>query len=139
MRYVLDSSVALKWVLPEPDAARAVLLRQAMLAGRHDLIAPDIFAVEVAHALTKAERRRQILPGEAVVKIADIFRTAPLLETYLPLLPRAVELAAQARIGVYDCLYVALAEREGCALVTADERLKRALPGSAVLALDDVP
>jgi predicted nucleic acid-binding protein len=139
MRYVLDSSVALKWVLPEPDAARAVLIRQAMLAGRHDLIAPDIFAVEVAHALTKAERRRQILSGEAVVKMADIFRTAPLLDPYLPLLPRAVELASQARIGVYDCLYVALAEREGCALVTADERLKRALPGSAVLALDEVP
>ena len=28
-----------------------------------------------------------------------------------------------ARIGVYDCLYVALAEREACELVTADLRL----------------
>jgi predicted nucleic acid-binding protein len=27
------------------------------------------------------------------------------------------------RIGVYDCLYVALAEREGCELVTADDKL----------------
>jgi predicted nucleic acid-binding protein len=27
------------------------------------------------------------------------------------------------RIGVYDCLHVALAEREGCDLVTADDRL----------------
>ena len=31
------------------------------------------------------------------------------------------------RIGVYDCLYVALAEREGCTLLTADDRLARAL------------
>jgi predicted nucleic acid-binding protein len=31
------------------------------------------------------------------------------------------------RIGVYDCLYVALAEREGCELVTADGRLVRNL------------
>jgi predicted nucleic acid-binding protein len=31
------------------------------------------------------------------------------------------------RIGVYDCLYAALAEREGCALLTADDRLARAL------------
>ncbi len=27
------------------------------------------------------------------------------------------------RVGVYDCLYVALAERERCELVTADTRL----------------
>ena len=27
------------------------------------------------------------------------------------------------RIGVYDCLYVALAERRKCKLVTADDRL----------------
>ncbi len=31
------------------------------------------------------------------------------------------------RIGVYDCLYVALAEREGCEFITADDRLVRAL------------
>jgi predicted nucleic acid-binding protein len=28
---------------------------------------------------------------------------------------------------VYDCLYVALAEREGCEVVTADDRLVRSL------------
>jgi len=28
---------------------------------------------------------------------------------------------------VYDCLYVALAEREGCEFVTADDRLVRNL------------
>ena len=27
------------------------------------------------------------------------------------------------RVGVYDCIYVALAEQEGCELVTADDRL----------------
>ena len=31
------------------------------------------------------------------------------------------------RIGVYDCLYVALAEQEKCELVTADTTLVRAL------------
>ena len=33
----------------------------------------------------------------------------------------------RARIGVYDCLYVALAERDGCELLTADDRLVRVL------------
>jgi predicted nucleic acid-binding protein len=72
----------------------------------------------------KAERRRLFPHGEAIPKLADILRTLPLLQPILPdLLPRAAAIASQARIGIYDCLYVALAEREGCQLVTADDRL----------------
>jgi hypothetical protein len=36
---------------------------------------------------------------------------------------RAADISSTSREGVYDCLYVALAEREGCELVTADSRL----------------
>jgi len=36
---------------------------------------------------------------------------------------RAYEISSQTRHGFYDCLYVALAEREGCELLTADQRL----------------
>ncbi|HVA51027.1 MAG TPA: type II toxin-antitoxin system VapC family toxin [Pirellulales bacterium] len=60
MKYVLDSSVALKWVLPEPDSAKAMQLRTDFQNRVHDLVAPNIFYVEVAHALTRAERQRRI-------------------------------------------------------------------------------
>ena len=56
MKYVLDSSVALKWVLPEPDSAKAKQLRDDYVNGTHELIAPNIFYVEAAHALTRASR-----------------------------------------------------------------------------------
>jgi predicted nucleic acid-binding protein len=56
-----------------------------------------------------------------------VLATPPDLHTYLPLLPRAFAIASQFRVGVYDCLYVALAEREGCELVTADDRLVKTL------------
>lgn len=48
----------------------------------------------------------------------------------LPQLSRAVGIASQMRCGVYDCLYVALAEREGCELVTADDKLVKSLKQS---------
>ena len=73
MKYVLDSCVALKWVLPEPDAAAAAKVRDEFRRGGHELIAPDIFAVEVAHNLAKSERRGIIPPGEGAIKLADIF------------------------------------------------------------------
>ena len=128
MRYVLDASVALKWVLPEPDSGKADLLRAEYRAGLHQFLAPDVFPIEVAHARARAERRNIISPPQGAVLLADILTTLPALQPSLPdLLPRAFGISSQARIGVYDCLYVALAEREQCELVTADDRLVRAL------------
>ncbi len=127
MRYVLDASVALKWVLPEADAAKAIALRQDYRNGTHELLAPDIFPVEVAHGLARAERRRIIRPPQGLALLTDVMLTPPQFYVYLPLLLRAFNIASQARVGVYDCLYVALAEREGCGFIKADDRLVRNL------------
>jgi predicted nucleic acid-binding protein len=128
MTYVSDASVAVKWVLNEPDSSRALRLRDDFDAGLVELLAVDIFPAEVGHALAKAERRKIIPVGIGIVHLADVLRTLPRLYPSLPdLLPRAFAIASQFRIGVYDCLYVALAEREGCELVTADDKLVKTL------------
>ncbi len=127
MKCVLDSCVAIKWVLPEPDTPKAVRIRTEFRRGQYELLAPSIYPVEVAHALARAERRGLIQPPLGTRRLASVLHTLPALYPYLPLLPRAFAIASQARIGVYDCLYVALAEREGCQLLTADDRLMRAL------------
>ncbi|MEX0585443.1 MAG: type II toxin-antitoxin system VapC family toxin [Pirellulales bacterium] len=127
MIYVLDSNIALKWALPEPDSARAILLRDRLRQGVVELLAPDFFPLEVAHALARAERRGIIQPPQGAQLLTDLLAARPQLHPSLPLLPRAFELASSARIGVYDCAYVALAEQEQCELVTADARLLNAL------------
>src|SRR5947209_571686 len=55
-------------VLPEPDAAKAIRIRDKFAQGLHQLLSPDIFPVEVAHILTKSERRGILQPGEGVKK-----------------------------------------------------------------------
>jgi predicted nucleic acid-binding protein len=127
MRYVLDSSVAFKWVLAEPLSGKAQTLRDEFRKRAHELIVPDIFAVEVMHALTKAERQGRISPPQGGLLWADVMTTPPQSFPSLPLIPRAYQIASAARIGVYDCVYVALAEREVCPLITADDRLVKAL------------
>ena len=127
MKYVLDSNVALKWVLRESDSDRARQLRADSQNQIHELLAPDIFPIEVAHALARSERRGIITPAQGPIFLADILTSQPRLEPYIPLLWRAYAISSQARIGVYDCLYVALAEQQGCQLVTADDRLVRTL------------
>jgi predicted nucleic acid-binding protein len=141
MKYVLDSSVALKWVLPEADTPKAVRLRNEYRLGLHELLAPDVFPIEVAHNIAKSERRGIIPPGLGARRLNSVLSNAPALLGYIPLLPRAFAIASAARIGVYDCLYVALAEREGCDLLTADARLIRSLQPtfSFITSLDSLP
>src|SRR3954452_20231003 len=111
MRYVVDSSVGFKWAVVEVGTPGARQLRDDYRAGIHELIAPDIFPVEIAHALTRAERQKRITPTEGARFLTDIFKTLPPLVSYLSLLSRAYEISSAMRVGVYDCLYVALAER----------------------------
>jgi len=127
MKYVLDSSVGFKWAIVEHDTAKARKLRDDFQAGLLDLDAPDIFPIEIAHALTRAERQGRITPQQGAQLLIAILKTLPALHPYLPFLPRAYEISSAHRIGVYDCLYVALAEREKCDLVTADDKLVKNL------------
>ena len=129
MRCVLDASVALKWVLSEEHSDFANALREQHRNGVCTFIAPDIFPLEVAHALTRAERKGLLQPPEASILTADILTTPPALHSSIDLLTRALEISSQMRVGIYDCLYVALAEDEGCELVSADEKLLVSLPG----------
>jgi predicted nucleic acid-binding protein len=141
MKYVLDSSVAFKWAIVENHTTEARALRDRFVGGHLELLAPDVFAIELGHALTKAQRQGRITAAEGRQFFADLLTTAPALIPSMPLLPRAYAIAAQMRIGIYDCLYVALAEREQCTFVTADERLIRALQADypLVVGLTAVP
>jgi predicted nucleic acid-binding protein len=123
MIYVWDSCVGFKWLVVEQETDKARKLRDEYRQAVHQLLAPDVFPVEVAHALTRAERQGRITPAEGAQLMIDMLNTLPQLFPSLPLLPRAYQISSAARIGIYDCLYVALAEQEGCELVTTDARL----------------
>jgi predicted nucleic acid-binding protein len=127
MRFVLDSNVALKWVLLESGSDKARQLQADYQQQIHELLAPDIFPIEIAHALARSERRGIIAPAQGPIFLGSILASQPQLHPYIPLLWRAYAISSQARIGVYDCLYIALAEREGCDLLTTDDRLVRSL------------
>src|SRR5947207_2394560 len=127
MKYVLDASSAGPWVLPNPLAPKAIRLRDDYRRQVHELIAPSHFPHEIASALTKAERQKLIPVGDARRLIQNVLTTSPALHAVGPLFYRAVDLSSQTRSSFYDCLYVALAEWEGCQFVTTDDRLVRNL------------
>jgi predicted nucleic acid-binding protein len=122
MKYVLDASAAICWVVRRPLTPKAIRLRDDFRQSIHHLLAPDIFIDEVASGLTKAERQKLIPVGQAASLYAQVMNEPVALLPHLPLVTRAIDISSRTRSGYYDCLYVALAEREGCQLITADQK-----------------
>jgi predicted nucleic acid-binding protein len=122
MRLVVDASVAVKWVLKEPDSDAA-----RRLVNRSDLLAPDLLWAELGNVLWRYQRLGDLKPADARDMMFTL-RAVP-VRTYalFPLLPLALEIAVTIRHSIYDCIYLALADHEDCRVVTADRRLQNAV------------
>jgi predicted nucleic acid-binding protein len=120
--------VVVKWKIPTEDhaaAAEALLVdweHQAL-----EVSMPNHFQSEVISAFLRAYRRDRITADEAREAIRDLLALPFVLCDAAPLAERAFAIAQQHQQRVYDCLYVALAERDGIELWTGDERLYNAL------------
>jgi len=120
---VVDASVVLQWFVPERDAAAATRL----LDGDHEFIAPDLLFAEVANALSKKVRRRELTREQAQRLAGDLAGIAVETVPCRALAADALAIAQAAGITVYDALYLVLAVRIDSWLVTADERLHDAV------------
>jgi len=127
-RFVVDASVAVKWLVPEShaDAARRVL------SPNHELLAPDLIWAEVGNVIWKKWRRGEV-PGHAAGDLLRDFRRYP-VQTFASraLMSAAWDLAERYGRSFYDSLYLALAASAECPLVTADLKLYNRLKTSPV-------
>lgn len=127
---MLDASVVLKWFVPEvhSDAARR------LLDAPHQYLAPDLLFPETGNAIWKKVRRGELTPEEAHRLVADLSRVAVDTVATRGLVADANALANATGRSVYDSTYVALAVRLETQLITADDRLEKALAAHPMVA-----
>ena len=123
--FVLDCSVAAKWVLPEPDRVSALVWFDRYVAGDVILISPDLLLMEFASLVAKLNRRKQISAEQAHQAFSLMTKCAPRLVDMRPRLFRALDLSVQYQLSLWDCVYLALAVEYDCPVLTADLRLIR--------------
>lgn len=133
--FVVDTSVAIKWIVDEEDSDKAELLQGA------DMVAPALFRIEASNVL-RTLVSKQVLANERAIDLFLFLQTAPvtIIDADELLERRALDLALALEHPIYDCVYLALAERMDRRLITADRRFIKALSGtehaSRALALD---
>jgi predicted nucleic acid-binding protein len=121
--YVIDTSVAVKWYIPEAHSAEA----KAYIGAGVDRHAPDYLLTEAASVVLKRVRSRDpklrltLIEGQMVIAAS---RLSPIqFHETRSLIDPAFALAQEIGASLYDGLFVALALRLGGQLVTADVKL----------------
>lgn len=104
---MLDTSVAVKWYLPEELHEEAVGLLRLAEAGDIELLAPGTVQPEFFNA-----------HPVALYALED-------------LMPRAAEISLQTGGIIYDALFLAFSEDSETVVITADNKLLKALENTA--------
>ena len=136
MNLVVDASVAMKWLIDEPGSDAALDLQG------HDLMAPTLLRIEAANVF-RTLAAKKILDTDAATDLFGLLQQAPMdmADPDDALEGHALELALELNHPVYDCIYLALAERLDRTLITADKKFLKALATSPyrtrVVSLDD--
>ena len=123
MKVVIDASVAVKWILPdpkrEPHIEQALQLLRDLRDARIDVLQPPHWLIETAAVVTR-------LSPEAVEPGLDLLDAMELPVTAdLATLKRGCQLAQKLNHHLFDTLYHAVAFEHGALLVTADDHYFR--------------
>jgi predicted nucleic acid-binding protein len=116
--FVLDTSVAVAWYLPEDFAAAARPFRDRLLAGTTHLVVPGLHYWEFGNVLRTYVRRREI-DSDLAEEIYSVHLDAP-LEIVEPDRRRVLTTAVEYEATVYDAVYVSLALEQDVPLLTAE-------------------
>lgn len=131
MAFVLDASVALRWLMKdgtESDLAYANFVLDQFLDPDIQVHVPSHWPLEITNVMLRSERLA-LIDDAASEKFLEMIITAPLtidLQTAEQALDTTLYLARNYRLTPYDAAYLELAQRLECPLATLDKDLRRA-------------
>lgn len=118
---LLDTSVAVKWFVPEEDSKKALSLRHAQEDHELQLYAPEVLLMELANALRYSSEFSAREVTEALETPFDL--NILLIPFSLDALNSAVTLSLKHDLAVYDSYFLALAQAMEIPLITADRKM----------------
>ncbi len=125
---VVDASVSVSVSVPvDTFHARSVAWLRSVRAAMDDLAAPNIVLAEVAGAV--ARRTKSAEAGHEALRALRRISRLDILTVDESLADQAANVAANLGLRGADAVYVALADRLGCPIVTWDDEMIRKTSG----------
>ena len=135
MKFVLDASVALLWLVQQSNAA-GVDYADAVLTAltKSQAVVPSLFALETANVVAKVESRDIVTEAESqrFITLLGQLNIATDEATMTHALGDTLNLARRYRLSAYDAAYLELALRTGLPLATLDADLAKAAETAGV-------
>lgn len=135
MRFVLDASVALLWLVPATNPAGVDYAEATLMALKDaQAVVPSLWALEVANVVAKLEARAIVTEADSQRYVALLGQlhivTDPATATHA--LGDTLNLARRYRLSAYGAAYLELALRTGLPLATLDAGLAKAATTAGV-------
>ena len=132
MRFVLDNSVAMRWLFAdgsEADQIYAAHILGLLEQEESEAVVPALWPLEVGNVIVRAEAKGLILEARSTefLGLLDDMAIAVDGHTATHALHDTMQLARRFRLSTYDASYLELALREGLPLATLDTDLRSAL------------
>ncbi|MEM2084118.1 MAG: type II toxin-antitoxin system VapC family toxin [Nitrososphaerota archaeon] len=125
LKVVIDASIVVKWFVEEENYENALKIRDKYVEGEIDIIAPEIIIFEVLNALYY-KKLFTLLELKEIANALDAF-SFKLFSLKGKYAEKAIEIAIENNITIYDSSYISLALMEKCKMYTADEQLIKKL------------
>jgi len=128
-RFVLDNSVAMRWLVQShksEDQTYADSVLKTLLEA--EAVVPDLWHLEAANVLLGVEKRGEITTGEIEGFISQLEKLPIIVDsqTSRQSFSRTLTLGKAYKLSSYDASYLELAIRESTPLATLDKALKKA-------------
>lgn len=136
MRFVLDASVALSWLLDDAGAGQvyAVATFDALGRAGAQVIVPTTWGLEIANVIAKSEARGILMPSRSQAFLLAL-EAAPIDcdgDTHARALDNTLALARRYDLSAYDASYLELALRRSVPLASLDKDLTKAAQRAGV-------
>lgn len=118
---VIDTSIAVKWVIPEDGSGIERGTDDALALLSEVLVAPDCIRAEFANAMFKKVQRGEISAEQARASTAILPDAVTFLPS-VPLIDDALAMALSLPHPVHDCIFLIAAMNLKVSLVTADAK-----------------
>jgi predicted nucleic acid-binding protein len=132
--FVLDASVALRWLLDDPVSPYAERVKQLLIKGARATV-PALWHLEMSNGLAGAERRSILSPAnidQALLHIEQIVSQRVDTSSAFVSTRQSLATARAFKLSAYDAVYLDLARHERLPLATLDERFRAAAAQAGV-------